>query len=84
MEFPIIYFQHAGQDKLDFIGDGSSCSYVKVTETPRGKSFDRFRITHASDLNHDGEVDVLEVNGAFTYEIRAKQAPLVIHYGEGC
>ena len=83
IEFPIIYFIPPNQEPR-FIGDGSACSYVKLQQDQGNASFDRFQVTKAFDLNLDGMVDLLEINGSFTCWINSAGDPIVVHYGSGC
>ena len=88
-DFPVIYYKPAGHTEPLFIGDGSTCSYVRFEKYPapvQGAegAFDRFVPSKAFDMDHDGALDILEINKRFAYRFKRDGKPEVISFGSGC
>jgi len=89
LDFPLIHFKFNKKTPF-FVGDGSWCSsrfvYIRKKKgVPQHlKSYYKYVITNAFDLNEDGFPDIIEINNSFSYKLGKDQSLSVIDRDYGC
>ncbi len=86
--FPVIIFKR-GNEKPYYFGDGSWCAayrlWSKVEKNLENLGpVERFKVTGAWDLDHDGIADIIEINDELAYYLSRNGRWLVVRDSPGC